>query len=79
MTVEFDEPQVSNAYKQNGPKGFAKFVIEHSSGKIQNETQASIVLVLFSLLMVVSAVIFYHVNTPQKEPLVPAMPAATIN
>jgi len=76
MTVEFDEPLMSNTYKPNEPKGFVKFVIKYSSGKIQNETQASIVLIVFSLLTVLLAILFYHFNTPPNEVIIPAMPPA---
>ena len=76
MAVEFEESTMRSTYIPHEPKGFAKFVIEHSKGKIQNETQASIVLIGFIVFMVILSIVFYHFNTPPARVIVPAMPPA---
>ena len=76
MTVEFEESTMRNTYKPNEPKGFVKFVIENSNGKIQNETHATIVLIGFIVFMVILSILFYYFNTPPTPVIVPAMPPA---
>jgi hypothetical protein len=66
QNVAFDNKINSIDIKEEGSR-MSRFLIKHSFGLIQNEHQANIVMVIFTVLLLVLALMIFSLGVPKNN------------